>query len=285
MIYLNANPWFCSDATTKLKQTATSITPTGGSDRNAFSLAALFLFTGTFMKRKYDACLIKKKQRAALSTTHQKKQLEKWKEKQGVKTKKETKKQKKCCAAKIILDSVQKPRHSTWSWATFSQQWIEKAGKKSYPSFFLLFLPSALAYHRNLPTKTQTTRETWVLKLFQAEFPLRELLNQSGWETKKKKKKKAQKYARQQPAGRDQQVREHQQKKKKRECTMLTDKRGSKATRGRRVNGSGRGEGSWRSATQRINWKRKSWIVKRDQRREVWSRKTHTQLRPAPSIC
>lgn len=157
MIYSNANPWFCSDATTKLKQTATSITPTGGSDRNAFSLAALFLFTGTFMKRKYDACLIKKKQRAALGTTHQKKQLEKWKEKQGVKTKKETKKQKICCAAKIILESVQKPRHSTWSGATFSQQWIEKAGKKSFPSFFLLF-PKNSNNTWNLSAKTFPSR-------------------------------------------------------------------------------------------------------------------------------
>lgn len=48
--------------------------------------------------KRYDACLIKKKQRAALGATHQaqhtkKKQLEKWKEKQGVKTKKQTKKQ------------------------------------------------------------------------------------------------------------------------------------------------------------------------------------------------
>lgn len=138
MIYSKANPWFSSDATTKLKQTATSVTPTGGSDRNAFSLAALFLSTGTFLKR-YDACLIKKKQRAALGTTHQTKQLEKWKEKQGVKTKKERKKQKNCCAAKIILESVQKLLHATRSWVTFYQQWMRR--EKNLFHLFFSFPP------------------------------------------------------------------------------------------------------------------------------------------------
>lgn len=74
VIYSNADPLFHNVATTKLKQVATSIMPAGGSDRNAFSLAAFILFTGTFMKR-YDTRLIKKTQRVALGTTkhHQEK--------------------------------------------------------------------------------------------------------------------------------------------------------------------------------------------------------------------
>lgn len=236
--------------------------------------------------KRYDACLIKKKQRAALGATHQKKkkkQLEKWKEKQGVKTKKERKKQ-----TEKMLRCQNHPGVSAETstldleFSNFFSAMNWEGGKKIF--FFFLFLQSALAYYINLPTKTQTTCETWVLKLFQAEFPFRELLNQSGWETKKKKKITK---IRETAAGRPRSAGQRTPAKKKKkswsvQCWQI-NAAAKRPAAGELMEVVG-GEGSWRRATQRINWKRKSWIVKRDQRREVWSRKTHTQLRPAPSI-
>lgn len=198
---------------------------------------------------------------------------------------------KKNCAAKTILESVQK--HSTETlngWVTYFSAIHWQGGKKNIYIFPILFFFSSKVHLRTTETCQQKLKHVklWCSNFFSKQsFPIESCWISLVGKPKKEEEKTHKKYARQQPAGRDQQVREHQQKNRRKkklgslQCWQI-NAAAKRPSAGELMEVVG-GEGSWRRATQRINWKRKSWIVKRDQRREVWSRYAHTRFHPAPS--